>query len=305
MRRETTLRIPRQAEEVELLRWAISLACAFTLTVCHSALAQSMPAGSFQEPSPPVRAGTQAGMHEKISSMSFSGSANGEGNPSHLPRPLIVIGFMGGRVRPNSPVHPETSLVKDLQQRYPRDVHAQIFANRNGHVALKTILHLLDEDRDGRLSAEEKDAARIIIFGHSWGASETVALARRLNKLSIPVLLTVQVDSVQKTNQNDGIIPPNVREAVNFYQSDGLLHGRSTIEAMDPARTTILGNYESSYRENPVSCAGFPWYARMFMKPHIEIENDPSVWSRVEALILAEVRRGENPLSLESNLLPR
>jgi hypothetical protein len=94
------------------------------------------------------------------------------------------------------------------------------------------------------------------------------------------VLLTVQVDSVQKSHQNDGSIPPNVREAINFYQSESVLHGRSFIEAMDPEKTASLGNYESTYRTNPVSCAGYLWFARAFMKPHIEIENDPSVWSR-------------------------
>ena len=158
------------------------------------------------------------------------------------------------------------------------------------------MLQLLDKDRDGRLSAEEKAAARIIIFGHSWGASETIALARRLNKLNIPVLLTIQVDSVQKSHQNDGSIPPNVREAVNFYQSEGMLHSRSLIQAMDPEKTTILwGITESTYRENPVSCAGYPWFARTFMKPHIEIENDPSVWSKIEALIQAKVLEDEPP----------
>jgi hypothetical protein len=93
------------------------------------------------------------------------------------------------------------------------------------------------------------------------------------------------VDSVQKLNQNDARIPPNVREAVNFYQSEGLLHGRPRIEAVDPERTTILGNFESAYKDDPVSCAGYPWFARVFMKPHIEIENDPRVWDKIEALI--------------------
>ena len=103
------------------------------------------------------------------------------------------------------------------------------------------------------------------------------------------MLLTVQVDSVQKRNQNDEKIPPNVREAVNFYQTEGLLRGRATIVAADPKKTTILGNYESAYRSNPVSCAGYPWYARAFMKRHIQIENDPVVWDRIEAMILAKV----------------
>lgn len=202
---------------------------------------------------------------------------------------LIVIGFMGGSVRANDLVHREALMADDLQQRYPLRLHAAVFANRDSRAALETVLHLLDKDKNGCLNAGERNAARIVIYGHSWGASETIALARRLNELSIPVLLTVQVDSVQKLNEHDGLIPPNVRQAINFYQSDGFLHGRSRILAMDPKQTTILGNFESDYRENPISCDRYPWYARAFMKPHIEIENDPSVWNRIEALIQTEL----------------
>ena len=227
-----------------------------------------------------------------ISTVDASAAAN---NLLEKPRHLIVIGFMGGHIKGDNFVHMEARMAKELQQRYPFAMHAAVFANHDGHIALTTVLQLLDKDRDGRLSAEEKEAARIIIFGHSWGASETVTLARRLNQLSIPVLLTIQVDSVQKSNQNDGSIPPNVREAINFYQTEGLLHGRSLIEATDPKKTTILGNYQSTYRKNPVSCAGYPWFARAFMKPHIEIENDPSVWSKIEALIRTKVREGDQP----------
>jgi hypothetical protein len=202
---------------------------------------------------------------------------------------LIVIGFMGGSVRANDLVHREALMADDLQQRYPLRLHAAVFANRDSRAALETVLHLLDKDKNGCLNAGERNAARIVIYGHSWGASETIALARRLNELSIPVLLTIQVDSVQKLNEHDGLIPPNVRQAINFYQSDGFLHGRSRIQAMDPKQTTILGNFESAYKENPVSCDRYPWYARAFMKPHIEIENDPSVWNKIEALIQTEL----------------
>jgi hypothetical protein len=204
-------------------------------------------------------------------------------------RQLIVIGFLGGKVHATNLVHREAQLISSLQQAHPREIHAAIFANRDGDLALQTVLKLLDEDKDGHLSDAEKSAARIVIFGHSWGASETVTLADRLNKLAIPVLLTIQVDSVRKQSQNDEEIPPNVREAVNFYQSEGLLRGRNLIVAADPQRTRILGNHESSYRDNSISCAGFPWYARAFMKRHIQIENDPVVWSKIEELILARM----------------
>jgi hypothetical protein len=201
----------------------------------------------------------------------------------------ILIGFMGGRVGAGNLVHREARVANELQQLYPLRLHAEVFANHNGQAAFTRVLKLLDTDGDGRLSAAERSAARIVIYGHSWGASETVTLARRLNALNIPVLLTIQIDSVEKSNEDDRGIPPNVREAVNFYQTEGLLHGRTLIAAIDPERTKILGNYQSSYRGHPVSCAGFPWFARTFMKPHIEIENDPSVWTRIETLIRAEV----------------
>jgi hypothetical protein len=198
---------------------------------------------------------------------------------------LIVIGFMGGRVKGDNLIHREALVAKELHDLDPGRVYAGSFANHDAQNAFNIVIALLDTDRDGRLSADEKGAARIVIYGHSWGASETVAFARRLNTMNIPVLLTIQVDSVQKPNENDGDIPPNVREAVNFYQTEGMLHGRSLIAAMDPKLTKILGNYESSYRSAPVSCAKFPWFARTFMKAHIEIENDPSVWGKIAALI--------------------
>ena len=159
-----------------------------------------------------------------------------ESNDAPATRPkLIVIGFMGGNVRANDFVHREASMAKDMEQTLSTRTARRRFANHDGDAALASVLQLLDKDENGCLSTPEKSLARIVIYGHSWGASETVALARRLNHLSIPVLLTIQVDSVQKLNENDGEIPPNVREAVNFYQSEGLLHGRPRIEAMDPA----------------------------------------------------------------------
>ncbi len=201
------------------------------------------------------------------------------------PTPLIVIGFMGGHVRAGNLVHREALLVRDLERRYPTAVRAMTFANRDKAAALHSVLSLLDTENSGALSDDEKTAARIVIFGHSWGASEAVNLAQELNRRGVPVLLTIQVDSVRKHGEDDGSIPANVHEAVNFYQTDGMLHGRSSIQAVDPARTKILGSYESTYKIVPVSCAGFPWFARAFMKPHIEIENDVAVWDRIDAQI--------------------
>jgi hypothetical protein len=97
------------------------------------------------------------------------------------------------------------------------------------------------------------------------------------------------VDSVPKRGQNDRLIPSNVAEAVNFYQLDGLLHGEPKIQAADPSRTKILGNYRYEYKRESLQCENYPWYDRIFVKQHTEIECDPAVWDRVESLIRSEL----------------
>lgn len=208
--------------------------------------------------------------------------------------PLIVIGFVGGFVRQNDTVHQEVQLANHLRRDNPTEMKVEIFANHLARQAHQEILHLLDTDRDGRLSAEEKSSARIVLYGHSWGASEAVTMARALQKDGVPLLLTIQVDSVSKMGQDDRVIPANVAQAINFYQLDGLLHGRREILAADPSRTEILGNFQSAYKTKPVNCDGYPWYARIFMKPHIEIESDPGVWNRIESLIRSKLPPSKN-----------
>ena len=202
---------------------------------------------------------------------------------------VIVIGFVGGFVRQNDAVHQEVQLATRLRNDYPTGVQVKLFANRQGQQAQQAILHLLDTDHDGKLSNEEKRAARIVLYGHSWGASEAITLARTLGTEGIPVLLTIQVDSVTKIGEDDGLIPSNVAQAVNFFQLNGLLHGRREIVAADRERTQILGNYQLDYKHKPVKVDGYPWYAQMFMKPHIEIESDPAVWNQIESMIRAKV----------------
>ncbi|HKW63306.1 MAG TPA: hypothetical protein VJN89_12225 [Candidatus Acidoferrum sp.] len=203
--------------------------------------------------------------------------------------PIIVIGFVGGFVKHDNAVHSEVQLAARLRQDYPSGVHVEVFENHRRERAHEQILHALDMNKDGALSAEEKQQARIIIYGHSWGASETVALARELQQDGIPVLLTIQVDSISKSNENDMMIPANVSQAVNFYQPDGWLRGRPEIRPADAARTQIIGNFRFDYKVLPVSCPLYPWFDRFFMKSHVEIECDPRVWTQVESLIRARL----------------
>ena len=139
------------------------------------------------------------------------------------------------------------------------------------------ILDLLDADHDGTLSAEERQDARIILYGHSWGGSEIITLARKLKKDGIPVLLTIQVDSVSKIGQSDEIIPANVAQAANFYQPNGILRGKRKIRPADPAHTRIIGNFRFDYKASPYICKEYPWFDHILAKPHTQIECDPKV----------------------------
>jgi hypothetical protein len=203
--------------------------------------------------------------------------------------PVIVIGFVGGFVKHDNAVHREVSLAAQLRKDFPSGAYVEVFENHHADLARLKILALLDTDHDGTLSPVEKQNARIVIYGHSWGASEGIALSRALERDGIPVLLTIQVDSVTKPGEDDAMIPANVAQAVNFYQPDGMIHGRPEIRAADPARTQILGNFRFDYKTNPVDCAQYPWLARAFEKTHIEIESDPRVWNQVDSLIRAKL----------------
>lgn len=219
-------------------------------------------------------------------------------------RNAIVIGFVGGFVHHDNAKHPEVQFAAYLRDRYPSAIHAEVFANHEGQKALREVLRILDTDRDGVLTAAEKEQANIIIYGHSWGASQSVTLARELGRRGIPVLLTIQIDIIGKPGQGGSTIPPNVISAVNFYQPRGLLHGHSQIRAADPARTKILGNFRMTYEGRRINCNNYPWIARVFNKPHHEIENDPRVWDQAASLIDSEMSSPRSTAEVSSPSQP-
>jgi len=201
------------------------------------------------------------------------------------PQKVIVIGFVGGFARGNDQKHPEVQFAEILRDRYGSDIFARVFANHQGRDARRTILRLLASKRSGAQSGLERDSPRIILYGHSWGAAETVVFARELGKIGIPVFLTIQVDSIAKPGHDDSRIPANVSNAINLYQSRGPLHGRTEILAAEPSHTTIIGNLHMTYEDRTINCDNYPWFARTFNRPHNEIENDPRVWDLAASLI--------------------
>jgi hypothetical protein len=228
-----------------------------------------------------------AGQNAKVDSLSLHEA--GEKSESGK-APMIVVGFVGGFVRHDNAVHSPVQLATRIREGFPSGVKVEVFENRRREQAYQEILKLLDADHDEKLSDEEKRGAQIIIYGMSWGGSETVVLAKELGEQKIPVLLTIQVDSVAKIGENDSVIPANVAEAANFYQTEGLLHGQTEIRAADGKSTRILGNFRIAYGEKSLKCESYPWYDRMFLKYHTEIECDSAVWKQVEELIRSKLR---------------
>ena len=246
----------------------------------------------------PIFAGLIAASGPNAAVNSLSKHEPGE-NAITAKAPVMVVGFVGGFVRHDNAVHSPVQLAARIREGYPSGVQVEVYENRRREQAYQEILKLLDANHDGKLSDEEKRDAQIIIYGMSWGGSETVALARELGEQKIPVLLTIQVDSVAKLGENDAVIPTNVAEAANFYQAEGLLHGQTAIRAAEGSSTRILGNFRIAYGVKTLKCENYPWYDRVFMKYHTEIECDPAVWKQVEALIrsklqVAGTQRAEN-----------
>lgn len=200
----------------------------------------------------------------------------------------VVVGFLGGYERWNDEHRSVRRLVLKLRQ--TPGVYAESVSNHHRAVALAFILRALDTNGDRQLNAVEKSQARIILFGQSWGGAAAISTARDLQERGIPVLLTIQIDSV---GGHDASIPSNVHAAVNFYQHDPFtaIHGRKGIRVADPARTVILGNFESSYARRSVDESNASLARRIFGGSHTKLELDPAVWNRVERYISDAIAR--------------
>jgi len=202
-------------------------------------------------------------------------------------RGLIIIGFLGGFAKTADTNHPEVWFGDYLRELYSAAAQVSVFSNHQRRKAIGDVLEQLDADHNGTLTAAEKSHAKIIVYGHSWGASEAATFAKDLQPFGIPVLLTIQIDIVPKPHQRPVLISPNVQAAINFFQSEpeGILHGQPEVVAEDPGRTKIIGNLRMTYEGRHVDVRNYPWLARTFNKPHHEVENDARVWERIASII--------------------
>jgi hypothetical protein len=213
----------------------------------------------------------------------------------------LVIGFLGGRQLWDDDSRGVRQLAVKLDEMSLPKLEIETFQNRRRDLAMEFIHKALDRNEDDNLDSQERASARLILYGQSLGGSTVVKLSKDLEKLDIPVLLTVQVDSV---GFSDHLIPSNVLKAANLFQSnDWIFRGENEILALDPEATSILANIEFDYSDKEVDMTAQPWQRRLFSTPHSMMDADPEVWAIVEELILDELGNHKENFLVEDDHL--
>jgi len=204
-------------------------------------------------------------------------------------RQVLILGFMGGREAWNNDARSVRKLALKLRSMNDPEILVETVENKKRALAIELIRNAFDRNRDGMLDERERASSRLIIYGQSFGGAAVVKLARQLKKLDVPVALTVQVDSV---GCGDRMIPSNVARAANLYQRNGwFIRGEPEIEAEDPARTTIIGNFKFDYSQKRIDISKVPFIKKAFRVAHTRMEYDPAVWAKVEELILDSINK--------------
>jgi len=225
------------------------------------------------------------------------GCASFRGNQYHhfkTPTPsggdqALILGFLGGF----EPWDDESRGVRKLAIKIDAmklpNVHVETLENRKRDLAIKLIQNTFDLDQNGFLDDWERNSARLILYGHSLGGAAVVEISHELKKMGIPILLTVQIDSVGLV-YDDHVIPSNVKRAANLFQNDGwILQGQDKIEPEDPSKTKVIANIRFDYRYKNVDMSSLSWERRLFSTPHVKMDADPEVWATVEQMILSEI----------------
>lgn len=218
----------------------------------------------------------------------FSQRASDIKIPTPLPDgDILVIGFMGGRDAWHDERVGVGRMAAALRARSLANVHVVTVENLKRSLAVDLVKRAFDGNGNGKLELSEIQQARLIVYGQSWGGAAVVKFAHELHELGVPVLLSIQVDSV---GIGDDAIPSNVRRAANFYQRNGkIIRGEPEIRAVDPTRTTILCNQLHDYSKKEIKMRKRPWWKSFVRTDHLRMDDDPEVWHEVERLIIEEI----------------
>jgi hypothetical protein len=225
------------------------------------------------------------------------GCASFRGKQYHdfnTPTPLrgdqtLILGFLGGFERWDDEMRGVRKLAIKIDTMKLPNVHIETLENRKRDLAIKFIKNTFDHDQNGFLDDWERDSARLILYGHSLGGAAVVEVSNELKKMGVPILLTVQIDSVGLL-YGDHVIPSNVKRAANLFQNNGwILQGEDKIEPENPNKTKVIANIRFDYRDKNVDMSSLSWERRLFSIPHAKMDADPEVWATVEQMILSEI----------------
>jgi hypothetical protein len=202
---------------------------------------------------------------------------------------ILILGFIGGREPWNNDRYCVRRLALKLRSMNLPDVHIETVENKKRSLAIELITNALDRNHDGKLDQQERASAQLILYGQSFGAAAVVKLARQLKEIGVPVLLTVQVDSI---GREDAIIPSNVASAANLFQRNGwFIRGEPEIRAEEPTKTTIIGNFKYDYSHSKIDISRVSWLKKSFRIAHTRMEHDADAWGKVEELIVSAIKK--------------
>ncbi|MCI0446381.1 hypothetical protein L0152_24600 [bacterium] len=200
---------------------------------------------------------------------------------------FLILGFQGGRDSWDDPKPGVARLAQKLRSLNLSYVHIETVENQKRDLAIMLIQNAFDFDGNRYLTEDERKNVRLIVYGMSFGGAAVVKLARQLDSENLPILLTVQIDSI---GRNDAAIPSNVKRAANLFQRSGkVIHGEPDIRAEDPTHTQILGNFEYDYKNSSIDISNVSWIKKILRVAHTKMDRDPAVWSLVEQLIVEEI----------------
>jgi protein-disulfide isomerase len=108
------------------------------------------------------------------------------------PRPapagsIIVIGFLGAWEDWDNPKRSVRKVALRLRERHIPGFYVETAGNHSRATVLKFLKRAVGRNRSD---------AGIILYGQSFGGAAVVKLARELNHMQVPVLLTIQIDSI-------------------------------------------------------------------------------------------------------------
>lgn len=154
----------------------------------------------------------------------------------------LVIGFVGGVRSPNDLKQGVVQIGNRLKSIPNPELQVELYRHWHWKKAYDLIYQNVDLNRDEEISSEELELApRIVIYGHSLGGWAVIKLSRSLERICVPVELTVQIDSV---GIGDEKVPSNVKFAANFYQRNNmLLRGEGKLKVENEGNTIVLGNF--------------------------------------------------------------